>query len=152
MFVVTRMNGGFSRARCLTGTVVLLLMCTACSSSELASQADNAFQRLTESVPWSLSEPPGKPGGCSLVVDVEMCGALILRVRATDDVVLAGLPDVVRRIGFTNHVRTEGCSDCPQKPTVIGADAAGRELAITVYPELDTGGALLDAYLVAPRS
>jgi hypothetical protein len=146
------MNRGFSWARFLAGTVVLLLTVAACSSSELASQADNAFKRLTESIPWSLSEQPGKAGGCSQVVDVEMCGALILRVRATDDVVLTGLPDVVRKIGFSNHVRTEGCPDCPQKPTVIGADAAGRELAITVYPELDTGGAMLDAYLVAPRS
>ena len=130
---------------------MLSLMCAACSTSELASQADNAFTQLTESVPWPLSDEPGRPGGCSQVADVEMCGALILRVRATDDVVLDGLPEIVRTIGFSNNVRTEGCRDCPQEPTVIGEDAAGRELAITVYP-LDGGRSMLDAYVSAPNS
>lgn len=149
---MTMISRGFSRARFLAGAAALLLMCSACSSSNLASQAEDAFTRLTDNVPWLLSEQPGEPGGCGPVGDVEMCGAFLLRVRATDEVVLSGLPDVVRKIGFLNHVRTEGCRDCPQKPTVIGEDAAGLELAITVYPELDTGGALLDAYVVSRAS
>jgi len=141
---------GFRPVHLVAGALTLSLMCTACAS-ELASRAEGALKRLTESVTWSLSEQPGQPGGCNHVGDVEMCGALILRVRATDDVVLAGPPEIVRKNGFSNRVRTKGCRDCPQEPTVIGEDAAGRELAITVYP-LEGGLSMLDAYVSAPKS
>ena len=57
----------------------------------------------------------------------------------------------MRTIGFSNHVRTEGCRGGPEEPTVIGQDAAGYELAINVYPT-KAGGSMLDAYVSEPRS
>jgi len=129
------------------GALLLTFALAACSN-EFDSQAQDAFDRLDANVPWSIS------GGTSNYCQCggggpRICGPHALRVLATDDVVLSGLPDVLRRIGFSKNVRKEGCRDCAQHLNVVGADADGRELAIYVDP-LDGGMSLLHAYLQEP--
>ena len=149
IWVVVLAVGALLLAACGSGNIFSDLRCSDRSMDDLA--------RLIKVLPWPIVGETTSPETWMVYEGVEMedgsvtpdlCGAATATVRADDATVMAGLPDVLRKLGFSSNIESAPSGGGAQQH-VAGIDSHGRQLDVSVYPE-DASNSFVDAYVDDP--
>jgi len=133
--------------------------CPSQRSLECSQRSVDDFQRLTKALPWAVVGRTPSPDAWLVFKGVaqtdgsrtrDTCGSYGIVVDADPITVLAGLPEVLRQIGFADAIETGGSDGGTAQTFIQGNDPAGRTLNIAVYPESDGSQTSFSAYVTDP--